>query len=65
MDVESGPLRLGHVAFGEVVKAVSLVFVPGAVPGDYVVVHAGTAIEVIDEDKARRSLETMRLMEEP
>jgi hydrogenase expression/formation protein HypC len=65
MDVESGPLRLGHVAFGEVIKQVSLVFVPGAAPGDYVVVHAGTAIEVIDEDKARRSLETLRLMEEP
>jgi hydrogenase expression/formation protein HypC len=65
VDVESGPLRLGRVAFGDVVKEVCLAFVPRAEPGDYVVVHAGSAIEVIDEEKALRAFETFRLMEEP
>ncbi len=65
VDVEEGPLRVGRVAFGDVVKEVSLVFVPDAAPGDFVVVHAGTGIEVIDEAKALRVFETLRLMEEP
>ncbi|BDU76882.1 HypC/HybG/HupF family hydrogenase formation chaperone [Mesoterricola sediminis] len=65
VDVEDGPLRLGHVAFGDVVKEVTLAFVPDAAPGDYVVVHAGSGIEVIDEEKARRVLETLRILEEP
>ena len=63
VDVEEGPLRMGRVAFGDVVKEVSLVFVPQARPGDFVVVHAGTALEVIDEAKAQRVFETWRLME--
>ena len=65
VDVEEGPLRMGHVAFGDVLKEVSLVFVPGAMPGDYVVVHAGTGLEVIDEAAALRVFETWRQMEEP
>lgn len=64
VDMEDGPLRLANVAFGDVIKEVSLAFVPLAVPGDYVVVHAGSAIEIIDEEKAGRVLETLRLMEE-
>jgi len=57
---EEGPLRLGRVAFGDVVKEVSLAFVPEAGVGDYVVVHAGTAIEVIDEEAAMNVFETFR-----
>jgi hydrogenase expression/formation protein HypC len=65
VDVEEGPLRLGRVAFGDVVKEVCLAFVPQAGPGDFVVVHAGTGIEVIDEEKAARTFETLRRLEEP
>lgn len=65
IDVEEGPLRMGRVAFGDVIKEVSLVFVPDAGPGAFVVVHAGTGLEVIDEAKAQRVFETWRLMEEP
>ncbi|BDU72875.1 HypC/HybG/HupF family hydrogenase formation chaperone [Mesoterricola silvestris] len=65
VDVEEGPLRLGRVAFGDVVKEVCLAFVPAARPGDYVVVHAGSAIEVIDEEKALRVFEAFRIMEGP
>ncbi len=64
MQVEEGPLRFGRVAFGEVVKEVSLALVPEARPGEYVMVHAGTALEVIDEAAAARVfriLEDLRL----
>jgi len=55
LDLGEAPLHFGHVAFGEVVKQVSLALVPDAQPGDYVIVHAGTALEVIDEAAAART----------
>jgi hydrogenase expression/formation protein HypC len=55
--VAEGPLRLGRVAFGPVVKEVALAFVPEAAVGDYVLVHAGTALEVIDPEAARQVFE--------
>jgi len=47
-------LRSARVQFGGIVKEVSLVYVPHAVVGDYVIVHAGFAISRIDEDEALR-----------
>ncbi len=64
VEVEEGPLRLGRVAFGDVVKQVSLALVPEALLGEFVMVHAGTALEVIDEAAAERVfriLEDLRL----
>ena len=63
LSLEEGDLRLGRVAFGEVVKEVSLAFVPEARPGDHVMVHAGMALEVIDEAAARRVFEVLRELE--
>jgi hydrogenase expression/formation protein HypC len=62
LDADDGELRMGRVAFGEVVKPVSLALVPAAVPGDYVLVHAGTAIQVMDVDSAREVLELLEEM---
>jgi len=42
-------------------KEVSLALMDGVKKGDYVIVHAGFAIERIDEEKAE---ETLRLIEE-
>jgi hydrogenase expression/formation protein HypC len=47
-------LRSGTVSFGGLKKEVSLAYVPQANVGDYVVVHVGFAISVIDEDEANR-----------
>ena len=49
-------IRTGRVAFGGIVKDVSLAYVPEASPGDYVLVHAGFAITVLDEEEARKTL---------
>jgi hydrogenase expression/formation protein HypC len=46
--------RTGKVNFGGIVKEVSLAFVPGAVVGDWVIVHAGFAINIIDAEEADR-----------
>jgi hydrogenase expression/formation protein HypC len=55
--------RQGRVAFGGVVKLVNLAYAPEATIGDYVLVHAGFAIAVIDAAEAVRTLEYLTLME--
>jgi hydrogenase expression/formation protein HypC len=52
-------LRFARVSFGGVVKQVSLVYVPEANVGDFVLVHAGFAIAQIDEAHAAEVLETL------
>ncbi|MFZ6182795.1 HypC/HybG/HupF family hydrogenase formation chaperone [Nannocystis pusilla] len=54
MSIASDELRMGRVSFGGVVKEVSLVYVPEAVVGDYVIVHAGFAIGRVDAMAAER-----------
>ena len=57
-------LRNGTVGFGGITKEVSLAYVPEAVQGDYVLVHAGFAISTLDESEAGRVFEYLRQMEE-
>ena len=55
--------RQGRVAFGGIVKLVNLAYAPEVVIGDYVLVHAGFAIAVIDAEAARQTLEYLAEME--
>lgn len=48
--------RQGRVAFAGIIKQVNLAYVPEAKTGDYVLVHAGFAITVIDEAEAMKTL---------
>lgn len=52
--------RVGRVDFGGIVKEISLAFVPEAEIGEYVLVHVGFAITVIDEREAARVFEHLR-----
>lgn len=54
-------MRMGKVDFGGITREVSLAYVPEAVVGDYVIVHAGFAISRVDEEEA---LETLGLLVE-
>jgi hydrogenase expression/formation protein HypC len=56
---DDDPLRMATVAFGGVTKDISLVLVPDAQVGDYVIVHVGFAISKLDEEAARRSLDAV------
>lgn len=51
--------ELALIDIGGVRKDVSLMLVDGVEVGDFVLVHAGFAIEKIDEDEARRTLELL------
>jgi hydrogenase expression/formation protein HypC len=54
----------GRVDFGGVRKEVSLAFTPDAAPGDYVLVHAGFALNVVDAEEAQRIFDELRRMDE-
>ncbi|HET9824775.1 MAG TPA: HypC/HybG/HupF family hydrogenase formation chaperone [Chitinophagaceae bacterium] len=56
--------RQGKVSFGGIVKDVNLSMVPGAVIGDYVLVHVGVAISKIDEEEAQKTFEYLHEMGE-
>lgn len=47
-------LAFGLVEFAGIRRKVCLACVPEALPGDYVIVHAGIAISRIDPTEARR-----------
>jgi hydrogenase expression/formation protein HypC len=55
--------RRGRVAFGGIVKLVNLAYAPEAAIGDYVLVHAGFAIAIVDAEEAVRTLEYLTQME--
>jgi len=46
--------RRGRVSFGGVVREINLAFVPEAEVGDYVLVHVGVAIGIVDAVEAAR-----------
>jgi hydrogenase expression/formation protein HypC len=50
------PLRMGTVDFGGIRKPVCLATVPEATVGDWVVVHAGVAISLLDPAEAEQVL---------
>jgi hydrogenase expression/formation protein HypC len=57
-------LRSGKVSFGGILKTINLAYVPEANLGDYVLVHVGFAISVVDEAEAQQVFEYLRQMGE-
>ncbi|MEZ0095819.1 HypC/HybG/HupF family hydrogenase formation chaperone [Streptacidiphilus sp. EB129] len=49
--------RMAQVDFGGVIKDVCLEYVPDLKVGEYAVVHVGFALQRLDEESARRTLE--------
>jgi len=60
VDSTDSLMRPGKVDFGGVVKDVNLCYVPEAKVGDYVIVHVGFALSVIDDAEAARVFEYLR-----
>ena len=53
-------VRMGTVDFDGSSLEVCLAYVPEAEPGDYVLVHAGFALTMLDEEQAAKTLEALR-----
>ncbi len=47
-------LRKARVSFGGIVKEISLALLPEAKPGEYVLVHAGVGISVVNDAEAEK-----------
>jgi len=56
--------RLGRVSFDGIIKEVSLTLVPEAKVGNYVLVHVGAAISLIDEDEAKKTFDLLKQLDE-
>ena len=56
-------MRAAKVSFGGVTRDVSLAYVPEAQVGQYVIVHVGFALNVLDEEEALRVLEDIQSLE--
>lgn len=57
-------LRRGKVDFGGVKKEISLAFTPEASVGNYVLVHVGYALSVVDEEEAKKIFEYLKQMQD-
>ncbi|THD66282.1 HypC/HybG/HupF family hydrogenase formation chaperone [Robertkochia marina] len=56
--------RTGKVSFDGVIKNVSLTLVPQAKVNDYVMVHVGAAISIVDEEEAKKTFEVLKQLGE-
>lgn len=61
MEIKEGDelMRMAKVQFGGVSREVNLAYTPEAKIGDYVIVHVGFAISIVDQDEAQQIFETL------
>ena len=52
--------RYGRVSFGGIIKEVNLCMVPEANLGDYVLVHVGVSISIVDEAEAQVTFDYLK-----
>ena len=57
IDPESSGLLSGRVEFGGVTREVCLACTPEVKIGDFVLVHAGLSLGIVDEEEARTTFE--------
>ena len=55
-----GLVRMAKVSFDGILKEASLELVPEAKEGDYVLIHVGIAISLVDEEEAKKTFDYLR-----
>ncbi len=55
---------VGTIELSGVQRDCSLMLVPEAKVGDWILVHAGFAVQIVDEEEARLTMEAFRELEE-
>jgi hydrogenase expression/formation protein HypC len=61
---EEHDVLMGRVDFGGVFQRVCLAYTPTAQPGQYVLVHVGFALQLIDEAEAQQVFAFLERMDE-
>lgn len=59
---ERDGLKMAKVDFCGIKRTTCLAYTPTAVIGDYVLVHVGFAINIINEDEAKETYEMLKLI---
>lgn len=59
-----GLVRMAKIQFGGITKQASLEMVPNAKIGDYVLVHVGVAISIVDEEEANKTFGYLKMIGE-
>ena len=57
---QQNSLHMGKVDFGGVFREVCVEAVPEAKIGDFTIVHAGFALNILSEEEAQLTLDTLR-----
>ena len=52
--------KIAEVDFDGIMRTASMDMLPKAKVGDYVLVHAGFAIEIVDEQEAQKTLDLLK-----
>lgn len=60
---ENNGLKMAKVNFGGIRKSVCLEYVPNASIADYVLVHVGFALSIINEEEAKRNSQMLLVNE--
>jgi len=61
---EQDGLTMARVDFCGIKRVTCLAYTPDAMPGDYVLVHVGFAINIINEDEAKETYEMLKTLGE-
>lgn len=56
-------MRIGKIAFAGIIREASLMLLPEATVGDWVLVHAGVAITVLNEAEAKQTMAYLDTLE--
>lgn len=56
---DQNSLRMGRIDFGGVIREACLEALPDARVGDYTIVHAGFALNLLSEEEARETLDAL------
>ncbi len=55
-DTIESVFQIGKVSFSGITKKINLSLVPEAKIGDYVLVHVGVAVSIVDEEEAKKTM---------
>ena len=57
---ESGTLQMAKIDFGGVIREACVEAVPDAQVGDWTIIHAGFALNLLSEEEAQETLDALR-----
>ncbi|UCE23773.1 MAG: HypC/HybG/HupF family hydrogenase formation chaperone [Candidatus Zixiibacteriota bacterium] len=61
---EENGIQMGRIDYAGTINSACLAYVPEVKVGQYVIVHAGFALSIVDEEEAKRTLELFDEMTE-